>query len=207
MRVTFFLIALLFIWQSTVSYAQISDSSDSIQFSCSPSEETEVCPQSMQVDGILVEIVRLIKEPNTKNDLRAIVRLVNLDAPNSRVAIYFPTPELVDQLGNPYFAAYATGIPFCTSASIAPRFGSDQIFFDLRECSPRETAETAIRAAQDVPLNMSVIFTPENSRMFSRDLAQLSTFASVRFRLARFEDGSNEPNTMDIFFARVPLPR
>lgn len=155
----------------------------------------------------MVEVVQLIKEPNTKNDLRAIIRLVNLDAPDSRIAIYFPTPELIDQLGNPYFAASATGIPFCTSASIAPRFGGDQIFFDLRECWHRETAEIAIRLARDVPLNGSLIFTPENSRIFSGDLAKLSTFASIRFRLLRFEDDSDEPSEVDVFFARVPLPR
>ncbi|WP_299648418.1 hypothetical protein [uncultured Tateyamaria sp.] len=174
---------------------------------CAPSGQVDQCPKVVEVGGLRVEMIRIIREPNLDRHYRAILSITNLSELDTKGAIYYPTPELVDQFGNPYFVVAASGVPFCADEGIAPRFGNEMVFFDVRDCHSRDALQIAISFPNKVPMTVSLVFSPNNSRIYSNELAKLASHASLRFRLMAENTEPSRNRIHEIFFSNVRLPR
>lgn len=148
-------------------------------------------------DGVKVQVVRLVKEPDAENDVRLILRLTNTAKEERRLLFVTPATRLIDEMGNEYIGRAATGVRICMSNQVWDA--------SLDDCR-RYHSSYATRLAPDVPVTASMIFTPASSG-FAKELADLSETVSLHSRIGFFSPDFSKASPADVIVNGIPFPR
>lgn len=147
-------------------------------------------------DGLDVQILRLIRDPNVENGFRLVMRVTNTAKEERRLLFVRPAASLTDDMGNVYLAADSSGVLICAS-----RANWD---IDLNACR-QNRGEAATRLAQGVPVTVSARFAPGEG--FAKDLAEISSNVSLRARVGSIANDFKTATSIDIVVNDIPLPQ
>lgn len=154
-------------------------------------------------NGIEFRLLRLIKEPNEKNRFRMVAELENTVEDERELLYLRPYPSLVDELGNTFELESFTGIGACsgTGDPFGPSYWRDK----ASGCDDQR--ERATRAALNVPIITSIRFGPNEKAGFSKELADLATYATLKLHFLVGSSEFGELTEHEIVVPRIPLPK
>lgn len=147
--------------------------------------------------GLTFQVQRVVRDPSTQNGLRMILRVIETEDVGRRIALVQPPANVVDELGNIYYVANATGVPVCGRNK-----GWD---VDAKNCA-YYAPNTPVMLTPSQPLPIVLTLLPYDNA-YSPDLAAMAQTASLTARFAIYPGDLSQTGFHDVVINAIELPQ
>ncbi len=146
--------------------------------------------QAVTYSDVEYEVVRVLKDPNTKG-YRIILKVTEKQEPRRSSAFIHPPATFMDEMGNVYQAADATGIRICGG------------WKNQRYCLSHHRGDlNQMMSGSAMPV--TIAFTPVDGKVIP-EIAEHAKTATLNARMVLLpRDG--EPENVDIIIPDIALP-